>query len=40
MEQNKTNNDFRWTDDEASCFCKLVWNTKLKKNIKDSAGKV
>ena len=25
---------------KSSCFCKLVWNTKLKKNIKDSAGKV
>ena len=24
---------------KSSCFRKLVWNTKLKKNIKDSAGK-
>ena len=24
---------------KSSCFCKLVWSTKLKKNMKDSAGK-
>ena len=24
---------------KSSCFRKLVWNKKLKKNIKDSAGK-
>ena len=24
---------------KSSSFCKLVWNTKLNKNIKDSAGK-
>ena len=38
MGPKKTHNDFRQKDDEIQQLLQSFWKTKLKKNIKDSAG--